>query len=93
MNVFTDLDNLMTLNLDSNQISTLKDVQFSPKLDKLLLRFNLMSNLNEINSTSLSKLHISKNRVQEIKLILLVPYNKFNFKMLNFIFYFKPFCL
>jgi Leucine-rich repeat (LRR) protein len=73
MNVFTDLDNLMTLNLDSNQISTLKDVQFNLKLNKLFLRSNLIFNLNEINSSSLSALYVSKNRVQEIKLISLMP--------------------
>jgi insulin-like growth factor-binding protein complex acid labile subunit len=71
-NVFTDLTNLNFLNLDSNQISTLKNVQFNSKLEKLSIRFNMMTNLNEINLASLQYLIISNNRIQEIKLITLL---------------------
>ena len=72
-NVFNDLSNLESLNLDSNQIFTLKKVQFNSKLTKLSIQFNFISDLNEINSTSLRYLHLSNNRIQEINLISLLP--------------------
>jgi Leucine-rich repeat (LRR) protein len=63
---FIDLNSLKNLNLDSNQISTLKNVQFNSNLEVISLRFNLLSNLNEINSSSLKYLNVSNNRLQEI---------------------------
>jgi Leucine-rich repeat (LRR) protein len=65
---FIDLNSLKYLNLDSNQISTLKNVQFNSKLEKLSICFNLLTNLNEINSSSLKYLNVSNNRLQEIDL-------------------------
>jgi Leucine-rich repeat (LRR) protein len=65
--VFTDLENLVYLNLDSNQISSLKNVQFNPKLVDLTLRYNMLTNLSEISSnSSLKVLKASNNRIQEI---------------------------
>jgi Leucine-rich repeat (LRR) protein len=66
MNTFIDLNNLKYLNLDSNQISTMKNVQFNSNLEQISLRFNMLTNLNEINSSSLKYLHVSNNRLQEI---------------------------
>jgi insulin-like growth factor-binding protein complex acid labile subunit len=66
MNTFIDLESLKYLNLDSNQISTLKNVQFNSNLEKLSICFNLLTNLNEINSSSLKYLNVSNNRLQEI---------------------------
>jgi Leucine-rich repeat (LRR) protein len=66
MNTFVDLESLKYLNLDSNQISTLKNVQFNSNLEVISLRFNLLTNLNEINSSSLRYLNVSNNRLQEI---------------------------
>jgi insulin-like growth factor-binding protein complex acid labile subunit len=63
---FIDLNSLKYLNLDSNQISTLKNVQFYSNLEVISLRFNLLTNLNEINSSSLKYLNVSNNRLQEI---------------------------
>jgi Leucine-rich repeat (LRR) protein len=65
---FIDLNSLKYLNLDSNQISTLKNVQFYSNLEVISLRFNLLTNLNEINSSSLKYLNVSNNRLQEIDL-------------------------
>jgi Leucine-rich repeat (LRR) protein len=70
---FTDLQNLIYLNLDSNEISTLKNVRFNDKLFELSLRFNLISNLSEINSFSLNRLHISNNKIQTIDSIYWMP--------------------
>ena len=72
-NAFVDLENLNYLNLDHNQIFTLKDVQFNFKLNELSLRFNFLSNLDEIKSTSLKRLYISNNRIQEIHLVSVLP--------------------
>jgi insulin-like growth factor-binding protein complex acid labile subunit len=63
---FNDLESLKYLNLDSNQISTLKNVQFNSNLEKLSICFNLLTKLNEINSSSLKYLNVSNNRLQEI---------------------------
>jgi Leucine-rich repeat (LRR) protein len=68
-NAFIDLLNLNYLNLDSNKIVTLKNIQFNSKLTILSLRFNLLSNLSEINSDSLKTLQISNNRIQKLNLI------------------------
>jgi insulin-like growth factor-binding protein complex acid labile subunit len=73
MNAFADLANLIDLNLDTNEISSLKNIQFNSKLKKLSIKFNRLTNLNEINSTSLEYLHVSNNRIQEINLISLMP--------------------
>jgi len=72
-NTFTHLTSLTYLNLDSNRILSLKNVQFNPNLDELSLRFNLLSNLNEIDSTSLKSLWVSNNRFQEIDSITRLP--------------------
>jgi Leucine-rich repeat (LRR) protein len=72
-NAFTHLNNLVHLNLDSNQIMSLKNVRFNTLLDELSLRFNLLSNLNEIKSTSLKDLRVSNNRFQEINSISHLP--------------------
>jgi Leucine-rich repeat (LRR) protein len=69
---FLDLNNLKHLNLDSNQISTLKNVQFNFNLENLSLRFNLLTDLNDISSSSLKYLHVSKNRIQELNFIYLL---------------------
>jgi Leucine-rich repeat (LRR) protein len=63
---FIDLNSLKYLNLDSNQISNLENVQFNSNLEKLSICFNLLTNLNEINSSSLKYLNVSNNRLQEI---------------------------
>jgi Leucine-rich repeat (LRR) protein len=66
LRTFEDLNKLKYLNLDSNQISTLKNIQFNSKLEKLSICFNLITNLNELNSSSLKYLNVSNNRLQEI---------------------------
>jgi Leucine-rich repeat (LRR) protein len=73
MNTFTYLENLKTLDLDSNQITSLKNVQFNANLNELSLQSNFISNLSEINSTSLKRLFISKNRIQEINFATRLP--------------------
>jgi Leucine-rich repeat (LRR) protein len=67
---FIDLNSLKYLNLDSNQISTLKNVQFNSNLRNLTIRFNILANLNDINSSCLKYLQVSNNRIQELKPIL-----------------------
>ncbi len=69
MNAFADMESLIFLNLASNQISTLKNVQFNSNLVELKLAFNMLSNLNKINSPSIKYLHVSNNRIQEIDAI------------------------
>jgi Leucine-rich repeat (LRR) protein len=68
LSALTDLSRLKNLYLELNQISTLKNVQFNSNLETLSLRFNLITNLNLINSSSLKYLHVSNNRIQEINL-------------------------
>jgi Leucine-rich repeat (LRR) protein len=65
---FVDLKSLKHLNLDQNQISTLKNIQFNPNLEAMSLRFNFLTNINEINTSSLKSLDVNKNRIQEINL-------------------------
>jgi Leucine-rich repeat (LRR) protein len=69
---FIDLNSLNYLNLDSNQVATLENVQFNSNLKKLTIRFNLITNLNEINSSSLEYLDFSNNRIQEINFTKIV---------------------
>jgi len=74
INTFTELEKLEYLILDSNQISTLKNAKFNAKLNRLSLRFNMLSNLNDINSKSLKYLYVSNNRIQDINFkISLLP--------------------
>jgi hypothetical protein len=47
---FNDLKSFKHLNLDSNQISTLKNLQLNNNLETLSPRFNLLTNLIEIDS-------------------------------------------
>jgi len=70
---FVDLEELEYLNLESNKIVSLKDVQFNSKIIELNMRYNMISNLSEINSASVATLHISQNRLQEINTISLMP--------------------
>jgi len=70
---FKDLVNLISLNLDANKIYSLKYVQFNPRLDKLSLRFNMLSSLDDIHSTSLTILNVCHNRIQTISSISLLP--------------------
>jgi Leucine-rich repeat (LRR) protein len=65
---FRDLESLKYLNLESNQISNLKKIQFNSNFEILLLSFNLLTNLNEINSLSLKYLNVSNNRLQDINI-------------------------
>jgi Leucine-rich repeat (LRR) protein len=73
MNAFSDLENLNDLKIDSNQIKTLKNVQFNTALQKISVRFNLLSSLNELNSSSLIHLCVSNNRIQVIDSITQMP--------------------
>jgi Leucine-rich repeat (LRR) protein len=74
IDTFIELENLQNLIFDSNQISSLKNVRFNSKLDRLSLRFNMLSNLNDINSKSLTYLYVSNNRIQDINFkISLLP--------------------
>ena len=59
LRAFIDLSNLKYLNLDSNQISNMKNVQFNSKLEQISLRFNFIENLNEIKSSNLKYLNVS----------------------------------
>jgi Leucine-rich repeat (LRR) protein len=74
INTFTELESLQNLIFDSNQISSLKNVKFNSKLEKLSISFNMLSNLNDINSKSLKYLHVSNNRILDINFkISLLP--------------------
>jgi Leucine-rich repeat (LRR) protein len=66
MYAFLDLKNLDYLNLDSNKIFSLKNVIFNSKLTVLSVRFNMLSSLNEINSTSLKQLYVTGNYLQTL---------------------------
>jgi Leucine-rich repeat (LRR) protein len=68
-NALAHLLSLTSLNLDSNRILTLKSIQFNSNLIELSCRFNMLSNLSEINATSLKQLDISFNRIQTIRLV------------------------
>ena len=67
---FANLMCLEYLNLDSNSIQTLKNVQFGLKLLELSLRFNKLSDLSEIYSQGLNSLIISNNRIQTVNFIV-----------------------
>ena len=73
MNTFTCLEKLEKLNLDSNEIFSLNDVQFNLKLVSLSLQFNMLTNLSEIDSNSLEYLFISNNRIQTLNSISNLP--------------------
>jgi Leucine-rich repeat (LRR) protein len=72
-NAFVDLPNLSYLNLDSNKIATLKNIQFGKNLLELYIRYNTLSNLDQVHSVGLKFLCTSNNLIQSIHSISLVP--------------------
>jgi Leucine-rich repeat (LRR) protein len=68
-NAFIDLPNLSYLNLDSNKIVSLEDIQFNQNLSELSIQYNMLSNLDEINSKELKSLKIANNLIQTIRSI------------------------